>query len=52
MSTQMYDKIYLCKHMSDAFCTQNGLRQDVLLPLIFNSALEFAISKEQENTSI
>jgi hypothetical protein len=37
------------EHLSDAFHVQNGLKQDVSLPLLFNSALEHAIRKVQEN---
>jgi hypothetical protein len=36
----------ICKHLSDNFHMQNGLKQgDALLPLIFNFALEYAIRK-------
>jgi hypothetical protein len=31
------------------FSIKNGLKQDVLLPLIFNSALEYAIRRVQVN---
>jgi hypothetical protein len=38
------------KHLSDMFPIQNGLKLgDALLPLPFNSALEYAIRKIQEN---
>jgi hypothetical protein len=34
-------------NLSDAFAIQNGLRQeDVLLPLLFNLASEYAIRKD------
>jgi hypothetical protein len=36
------------KHLCDRFPGQNGLKQDALLPLLFNSALECSISKVQE----
>jgi hypothetical protein len=36
--------------MSDAYPIHNGLKQgDVLLPLLFNSALRYAIRKIQAN---
>jgi hypothetical protein len=38
------------KHFSDSFPIQNGLKQgDALSPLLLNFALEYAISKVQEN---
>jgi hypothetical protein len=43
-------KVHIGKHLSDMFSIQNGLKQgDVLLPLFFNFALEYAIRKFQEN---
>jgi ABC-type proline/glycine betaine transport system substrate-binding protein len=46
---ETYSKVHTGKHLSDKFLTQNGLKQDVLSPLHFNSALEYAIRKVQEN---
>jgi hypothetical protein len=39
-----------CKHLSDRFPIQSGLKQgNALSPLFFNLALEYAIKKVQEN---
>jgi hypothetical protein len=39
----------MCKHLSDSFPIQNGLKQgDAPSPLLFNFALEHAIRKVQE----
>jgi hypothetical protein len=47
---ETYSKVCIGKHLSDSFPIQNGLKQgDVLSPLFFNLALEYAIRKVQEN---
>jgi hypothetical protein len=44
-----YSKIRISKHLSDSFPNQNGLKLDALSSLLFNYALEYAITKVQEN---
>jgi hypothetical protein len=44
-----YNKVCIGKHLSDAFPIQNCLKQgDILSPLFFNFALEYAITKVQK----
>jgi hypothetical protein len=45
----MYSKVRIGNHLSDGFPIQNGLKQDVLSPLLLNFALKYAIGKVQEN---
>jgi hypothetical protein len=43
-------KVHIGKHLFDTLPIQNGLTQrDALLPLLFNFALEYTITKIQEN---
>jgi hypothetical protein len=47
---ETYSKVSIGKLLPDKFPIQNGLKQgDALSPLLFNFALECAISKVQEN---
>ena len=48
--TETYIRIRVRRHLSDIFPIRNGLKQgDVLSPLLFNFALECAISGVQVN---
>ena len=45
-----YNRAQLWKHLSDLFPIKNGLKQgDALSPLLFNFAVEYAISRVQVN---
>jgi hypothetical protein len=44
---EIYSKVLIGKHLSNSFPIQNG--GDVLSPLLFNFALEYAIRKFHDN---
>jgi hypothetical protein len=47
---ETYSKVRVGKLLSDKFPIQNGLKQgDAVSPLLYNSALEYAVRKVQEN---
>ena len=46
---EIYSTVWVGKHLSDMFSVKNCLKQDVLLPLIFNSALEYSNRRVQVN---
>jgi hypothetical protein len=42
---EMYSKACISENLPDAFPIHNGLKQDVLLILLFNFGLEYAMRK-------
>ena len=48
--TEMYSRVWVGKNLSDMFPITDGLKQgDFLSPLLFNSALQYAIRRVQVN---
>ena len=48
--TEAYSRVQVGKNVSDRFPIRNGLKQgDALSPMLFNSALEYAIRRVQVN---
>ena len=49
-STETYSRVRVGRNLSDRFPIRNGLKQgDVLSPLLFNFALDYAIGRVQIN---
>ena len=46
---EAFGTVQVGRHLSDMFSIMNSLKQDVLLLLVFNFALEYAIRKVQVN---
>jgi hypothetical protein len=47
---ETYSRVWVDKHLSDTFPIKNSMKQgDALSPLLFNSALEYAIRRVQAN---
>jgi hypothetical protein len=46
---ETYSKVHIGKRLSAKFPIQNDLKEDVLLPLLLNFALEYAIRKIEDN---
>jgi hypothetical protein len=43
----MYSKVHMGKHLFNSFSVQSGLKRDALSQLLFNFAIEYAITKVQ-----
>jgi len=49
-TNEAYSRVRVGKHLSDMFPIRNGLKQiDILLPLFFSFALNYAIGRVQVN---
>ena len=46
---ETYSRVGVGKHLYDTFPNRNGLKQDVLSPLLLNIALQYAIRRVQVN---
>jgi hypothetical protein len=47
---ETYSRVWVGKHLCDTFPIKNGVKQGAALsPLLFNFALEYAISRVQAN---
>jgi hypothetical protein len=46
---ETYNKVRIGKTLSDAFRSQNGLKNDSVSPLLFNFALEYTNTRVPEN---
>jgi hypothetical protein len=45
---ETYSKVCIGKYLSGAFPIQNGLKREVVSPLLYNFPLEYAVRKVQE----
>ena len=46
---ETHSRFQVGKNLSDMFPTNNGSKQDALLPLLFNTALEYTIRRVHVN---
>jgi hypothetical protein len=47
--SETYGTAWEGKNLSDTFPIKNGFKQDALLPLLFNFALQYTIRRVQTN---